>query len=883
MSVRRFSLLGSAAAVAVIASAQPALAQDVPGDSVASQQGEAIPQEQIIVTGTRRTDRTVADSAVPIDVIGGDSLQASGYTETNKVLNQLVPSFNFPQPSLTDGTDSLRPATLRGLAPDQTLVLVNGKRRHQAALLNLNGSVGRGSTSVDLNEIPPIAIDRIEVLRDGASSQYGSDAIAGVINIQLSRKVGVSGSVTYGQYDTRMDGVRNYSGVAVDGAGNPVVVTPGSTPSNDILQLNYTDERKRHDGETLTLATRLGLPVGPGGYLVFSGQFRDRSPTNRSGADPRRQYITVGDPRELTFDRFNHGFGDGKATDYNLFVNAGMDLTADWQLYAFGSYGIRDGIGAGFFRRSNDARNRDFAASTTTFVPYYADGFLPDIQSEMEVVSGAAGIKGEVGGWRTDLSLVYGSNELNYDTINSFNVSLGGLASPQRFDAGGLSSGQTTANLDLSRDLEFAGLSSVVLAVGAEYRNENFKIRPGQESSYINGPFSLPPFNGAGGAQVFPGFRPNNAVDISRHSVAAYAELDADLTEQLTLQAAGRYEHFSDFGDTWNGKVAGRFEPVSGIAVRGSISTGFRAPSLAQQYFATTSTNNTVVNGVAQLIEVGTFPATSNVALALGGKQLRPEKALNLAGGIVLDPIAGLSLTADYYNIRIKDRITLTENLTGAGVVGLLNAAGITNVTSARFFVNGVDTRTQGVDIVGTYRLPEFGAGKFVLTAGYNYNQTKITDRSVLPNVLNIALFGRTESFRLTDGQPKTKINAALDWDWGPIGATIRTNRYGSLRSAASSGATVDPTTGAVTLAPFGSQVGDLELSPKWITDIELRAHPIEAVTLAVGADNVFDVYPDRLPNVAGFTPNSYFLPYSSLSPFGFNGRFLYARVGFDF
>ncbi|MBS0478208.1 MAG: TonB-dependent receptor [Proteobacteria bacterium] len=869
----RRAIITSLFTVSAIALATPAFAQDAPADPQASE----APARDIVITGSRIPGRTVADSPVPIDVIGGDQLATTGQTETNKVLNQLVPSFNFPQPSLTDGTDSLRPATLRGLAPDQTLVLINGKRRHQAALLNLNGSVGRGSSAVDLNEIPPVAIDRIEVLRDGASSQYGSDAIAGVINIQLSKKPGVSGSVTFGKYDTTMNGVFDVASVATTG-GLPTVMTPGANAQADILQLNNGNERERHDGDTLTLAARVGLPVGPGGYLVFSAQFRDRDPTNRSGSDPRRQYFTVGDPRELTINRFTHGYGDGKATDYNLFLNAGMDVGPNFELYTFGSYGIRDGIGAGFYRRSNDARNRDWAASTTTFVPYYADGFLPKIQSQIEDVSGAVGIKGDLSGWSTDLSVVYGSNQLDYQTIDSFNASLGGAASPQRFDAGGISFGQTTANLDVSRKIDFGGLSSFGIAFGAEYRNENFKIRPGSVTSYVNGPFSAAPYNAAGGAQVFPGFRPNNAVDVSRDSFAGYGEVDADVTKAFTVQLAGRYEHYSDFGDTVNGKLAARFEPIKGIAIRGSVATGFRAPSLAQQYFATTSTNNTVVNGVAQLIEVGTFPATSPVATALGGKQLKPEKALNLAGGIALSPVSGLSITADYYNIRIKDRVVLTENLTGAAVVNLLTAAGITNVTSARFFVNGADTRTQGLDIVASYRAPDFGAGKFVLTAGYNYNETKIIKRANLPSLPGVILYGRQESYRLTDGQPRTKLNLSVDWDLGAVGATVRTNRYGTVWTAAN---------GALT-APLGTVAGDFKMTPKWVTDVELRVHPIDPITLAIGADNVFDTYPDRLPvggttGAPGFTPNSYFIPYSQLSPFGFNGRFLYGRVAFNF
>ncbi|MBX9814976.1 MAG: TonB-dependent receptor, partial [Sphingomonas sp.] len=848
-----------AAGVAPLAIAMPAAAQTVFAPADERPEGD-----EVTVTGSRVPGRTVADSPVPIDVISGETLRRSGQTETNKLLNQLVPSFNFPQPSLTDGTDSLRPATLRGLAPDQTLVLVNGKRRHQAALINLNGSVGRGSTAVDLNEIPAIAIDRIEVLRDGASSQYGSDAIAGVINLQLAKREGVNATATYGRYQTTLPGVFQVAGVALGANGQPAILTPGGG-ANDILQLVPGPEVTRDDGGTLTLATRFGLPLGPDAFFSFSAQYRDRNPTQRSGADPRRQYPLVGglsDPRELTIDRFTHGYGDGQVTDFNFFFNTGADIGPDAQVYAFGSYGIRDGIGAGFYRRANDARNRDFSASTTSFVPFYPNGFLPRIQSMIEDAAGSVGIKGKLAGWNGDLSLTAGSNRLDYQTIDSFNVSLGGANSPRRFDSGGLFFRQTTVNLDFNRKFEVSGLKGLGIAFGGEYRDENFAIRQGSVSSYINGPFSAAPFNGAGGAQVFPGFRPSNAIDVSRNSFAGYVEIDVDVTKDFIVQGAGRYENYSDFGETWNGKIAARWEIFPGVAIRGSASSGFRAPSLAQQFFATTSTNNTVVNGVAQLIEVGTFPATSPVATALGGRQLKPERALNLAGGITLTPIAGLSITADYYNITIRDRVLLTENLTGAGVVNLLVAAGIGNVTSARFFVNGADTRTEGVDIVGTYRLPEFGAGKFVLTAGYNYNDTRIISRAVLPSLPGLILFGRQESFRLTDGQPRSKLNLTLDWELGRWGATARTNRFGTVWTASN---------GALT-APLGTVAGDFQLTPKWVTDFELRYQPVNALTLAVGADNILDEYPDRLPvggatGAPGFTPNSYFLPYSSLSP----------------
>ena len=851
-----------------VAAANPAFAQQDTSTQAAEAE-EATGINAIIVTGTRRTDRTVADSTVPVDVISGEALLNSGTTETNKLLNQLVPSFNFPQPSLTDGTDSLRPATLRGLAPDQVLVLVNGKRRHQSALVNLNGSVGRGSTAVDLNTIPPLAIERLEVLRDGAASQYGSDAIAGVINIQLKKGIGGRAQATFGKYITEMEDV---------GQVDTVSLTTGLT---DNPLITYTGEdRKRRDGDTYTLASNFGLPLGDNGYVNLTAEYKDRSPTNRSGPDIRRNYFNAGDPREATFNRYAHRYGDGVSQDLNFFVNGGIEFSDSAEFYTFGSYGIRKGNGAGFYRRSADVRNRDWAASTTTFVPIYADGFLPLIASEIVDISAAAGLRGAMSGWDYDLSVVYGSNRLDYNIENTVNTSLGGTVSAREFDAGGLRSGQTSINLDMRRDLDIGIGQSVSLAVGGEYRNENYKIVPGELQSYVNGPFSAAPFNAAGGAQVFPGFRPANATDVSRDSFAGYIELDADLSDSLTMQLAGRYEHFSDFGDTINGKAAARYEIVDGVALRGSISTGFRAPSLAQQSFATTSTNN--VGGV--LIEIGTFPVSSPVAVALGAQPLTPEKSVNIGGGVTFTPISGLSITADYYNIKINDRITLTENLQGTDVLALLTSAGVTGVSSARFFINGIDTRTTGLDIVASYRVPEFGLGKFRVSVGYNLNNTKITDRRVFSGFTAQRLFARQESYRLTDGQPKNKLNATLDWDYNNLGMTLRTNRYGEVFLP--SGFSTAANNSNIAIGP-GIVPGDIFLSPKWITDLEFRFKPVESVSVAFGANNVLDVYPDRLPfgtvDGVSYGFNNSFLPYSSQSPFGFSGRFLYGRVSIDF
>ena len=817
------------------------------------------PDQAIIVTGTRRTDRTVADSTVPIDVISAETLQSSGTTETNRLLNNLVPSFNFPQPSLTDGTDSLRPATLRGLAPDQVLVLVNGKRRHLSSLLNLNGSVGRGSAGVDMNTIPSLAIERIEVLRDGASSQYGSDAIAGVINIQLKKRGPGKATASFGKYVTTMKGVGEVASVA------PTLTS--SLSENPAITLTGED-RTRRDGDTYTLATNISLPVGDSGYLNWTAEYRDRSPTNRSGPDLRRQYVAAGDPRELTISRYLHRFGDGESKDINLFLNAGADLGNGFEFYGFGSYGYRDANGAGFYRRANDPRNADWSKGGQ---PFYADGFLPLIASKITDIAGAMGLRGETAGWNLDLSVNYGSNRLDYGVENTFNTSLGGAISPRNFDAGGLRSGQTSVNFDAQRDINL-GVGETSLAAGLEWRNENYKIVAGEVASYVAGPYAFS--NGAApGAQVFPGFAPSTAIDKSRDSFAGYVELDSDLNEMINVQVAGRYEHFSDFGDTVNGKFAARVEPVEGLAFRGSISTGFRAPGMAQQFFSTTSTNN--VNGT--LIEIGTFPVSAPIAKALGAQPLTPEKSVNIGGGVAFNMVRGLSLTVDYYNIKINDRITLTENLQGADVVAILTQAGVVG-TSARFFINGIDTRTEGLDIVGSYRMPDFGMGKLTLTAGYNINKTEITDRRTFSGFTAARLFARAESFRLTDGQPSNKLNLGLDWELGRFELTARANRYGEVFLPGPSG--------DITIAE-GKAPGDLTLSPKWIADLELRYQLLEPVQLAIGANNLFDEYPDRLPygTVNGYNwgLNNSFLPYSSQSPFGFSGRFLYGRVSVTF
>lgn len=884
----------SAEPVVVTAAATTGLATM---QQAASEAVDETPMGQLIVTGTRRAGRTVADSAVPIDVISDDQLRQSGLTETARLLRDLVPSLNFPQPSITDGTDVIRPATLRGLGPDQTLVLINGKRRHVAALLNINGSVGRGSSAVDLNQIPASSIGRVEVLRDGAAAQYGSDAIAGVINFQLNdAREGGRFWVNYGTFDTRIDGVNEVTGVNAT-AGQVPTLTP-----DGVLQLNDTGRGLRvTDGEVLAVSGNIGLPLGPEGFINITAEYRDRGDTNRTGYDPRRQYSQSGplDPRELTFDRRSHRYGDAKTEDFNLVVNMGVPVSDNAEFYAFGTFGTRQGESAGFYRRAADNRN---------VVAIYPDGFLPLITTDTTDFAITGGFDGEYKGWNWDLSMSYGSNQVDFRITNTLNASLG-AASQTEFDAGSLEYSQLMANFDVNRDLAVSGIERMTLSLGAEWRRERYQLGAGEPNSFIAGPVRVGTNNpfitgtaatafAAPGSQVFPGFQATiGGVDVtranSRENVSAYVELDTDITKAWNIQVAGRVEDYSDFGSTVNGKLATRLEMVEGFALRGAISTGFRAPSLQQQFFAAAATNN--IGGV--LVDAVTLPVNNPVALALGSSPLEAETSFSWSAGAVFNAVRGLNVTFDYYQIDIDDRIVLTDNLTatrdaagnpsgtgtGRAIAQILNDAGFTNISAARFFFNGIDTRTRGFDAIATYRTSVGNAGTVSLTAGYNWNDVDITGRRDNPGALaqvpGINLFGRLESLRIERGQPRDRINLGADWEWNWLSVTLRTNRFGEVFSAGA------------------SPIDDLLLRPRWITDAEIRIRPQEGwanrLELAFGANNLFDEYPTANPVGQAINPttgtlqnlsvDNYFLPFSSFSPFGFNGRFLYGRLSYIF
>ena len=815
-----------AVAIASLFASGAVLAQTVPDENAAT----------VVVTGTRVANRTALDTAAPVDIISAETLKASGSTEMNQALSVALPSLNFPRPGLADGTDTIRPATLRGMAPDQTLVLVNSKRRHSSSLVNVNGTIGRGSAAVDMNTIPTAMVRTIEVLRDGAAAQYGSDAISGVVNIRLrTDRTGGEATVSYGARDTEYD------------------FQPGSTPG---ATWTAPTSRKRTDGETATVSIWKGLSLGEDGYLTLAAELKDQKHTERSGYDMRQQYPLVNgafDPRENTINRFNAWYGEPEMEQATVFANAGYNLGSSVKVYGWASYQKRDARSAGFFRRALQDQN---------IISIYPDGYLPIIAPSVDDMSATGGVSWIVGEWDMDASLGYGKNKMAFTIENTLNRSIG-PTSPTEFYAGGFSYDQLVANLTGVRSVPMASLASPLnVAVGAEARREGYKLFAGEPDSYRYGGQTLangtpaPP-----GAQVFPGFRPANESDTHRTAIGAFVDLEANLTSQLLASVAVRAERYSDFGNSLAGKLSARYDFNKAFALRGSVQNGFRAQSPQQQNFTTTSTN--FINGVP--FELTTFKPNDPVAIALGAKPLDAEKSLNVSLGAVMR-LGGLNVTVDAYRIDIEDRIILSENLTQTNVRDFIRAQGFIGVGGGRFFINGVDTSTRGVDVVFSWPMHMGEAGKFDFTLAGNFTDTEVTKVPVTAQLSALSpapsLFDRINVLSLEQGQPENKLNANVNWKLGQWGATFRATRYGKV------------------LSPGTTAALDFKMGAQTVVDLEARYALTPELNLAVGADNVFDAYPESLPAGLNTTGNA---PFANYAPFGRGGRFVYARASYAF
>jgi iron complex outermembrane receptor protein len=794
--------------------------------------------QEVQVVGSRNTKRTVVNSAVPIDIIDVRTVTTqSGKLEINELLQYVAPSFNANKQSGSDGADHIDPASLRGMGPDQTLVLINGKRRHQSSLINLFGTRGRGNTGTDLNAIPASSIKRIEILRDGAAAQYGSDAIAGVINIVLNDNINeLTGAISYGVYNTDAQGdfptgTANTDGYRLDKNGN------GNSFGKD----------QTFDGGSTKITANYGIGLGKnGGLLNLTGEFLNKEKTLRPGFD------------------FRKGFGEASIIGANFMANLSLPVTDKIDFYAFGGRNYRDTDAYAFTR--NDGER--------VVESIYPGGFTPRITSIIIDNSVVAGFKTKTSsGWNIDLSNTYGKNKFDYTIKGTLNASLE-EASPTQFDAGGHSLSQNTINLDFSKNYDTV-LEGMNLAFGAEYRIENFEIFEGEIGSYatydtngvpITNPLTqsapIDPISGEprpGGSQGFPGYSPKNVVDESRSNFSLYADAEFDITKELLISTAVRFENYSDFGSTLNGKLSSRYKISESVNLRGSVSTGFRAPSLAQIYYNTSFTNFSSSGATEVLLSANDSPVTK----AFGIESLNEEKSVNASLGFTVTK-GNFTATIDGYMINVEDRIVLTGYF-DASSLGL-------NVDSAQFFVNGADTETFGLDLVLAWK-KKYGENSFGATLTGNINHMEITQ------VKNGALdeqtfFGERDKAFLLASAPESKFGLNLTYDRKWFNAGLSFTRFSEVKL-------LDYQT-YEDVADYGSFEEQITAatdtySSKMVTDLTLGFKLSKSFKISVGGNNIFNIYPDQQDDwvEAG--------GYWDSVQMGFSGAYYYARLGYSF
>jgi iron complex outermembrane receptor protein len=774
---------------------------------VVLQEGPAL--NEVTVVGTRNANRSSTETPVAVDVIDIKDLTAhQGQLDVNQILQYVAPSFNSNRQSGADGADHIDPATLRGLGPDQTLVLINGKRRHQSSLVNLFGTRGRGNTGTDLDAIPTTAIDHIEILRDGASAQYGSDAIAGVINIVLKTDIDeFGGGVTSGAHTAQFRSDRNYDGEEFEANGN------------------------------------YGVPVGADGFANFTLDYSRKGRTNRP---PEASKISV----------YRQQFGDAELTNFSPFFNAGVPVGDQSRFYAFGGLNFRHTDAYAWTRDPGSERN---------VLSVYPDGFNPRILSDIIDPSLSLGLWTSIKNWSVDFNNTYGKNRFHYFGDGTLNASLVDN-SPTRFDDGGFALTQNTTSVNFSRPYEHI-LNGLNVALGLEYRIENYEIFAGEEGSWKTyGPvvFSRDTTRDSlgtvvaidstirpGGSQGFPGFRPENVVDETRSNIGTYADVELDATSQLLLAGAVRYEAYSDFGNTINGKFAARFKVNDQLAFRGSVSSGFRAPSLAQVYFNSTFTDFVAGQPIDKFIAKNNSPITRK----LGIPPLKEETATNASVGFTATPVDGLSATVDYYYVNIKDRIVLTGAFDqsdpdiGPDLVAL-------NVGAAQFFTNALDTKTNGADVILSYafRMEE---NRFNLSYAGNFNNMELGDIHTTPKLKGKEdiYFSRREQNFLLASAPRSKSVFSLDYGREQFHLNLRGNYFGP-----------------VVLTDYDPK--EYTYDAKVTADASVAYDIAKNMTLVLGASNLFDVYPTKQDDSETETGGAW-----DAVQMGFSGRFLFAKL----
>lgn len=769
--------------------------------------------ETVTVFGSRVKDRSVFDSTVPIDVFPADAVgRALISGELGQALQDLSPSINMPRASSSGTSDSVRTIQLRGLAPDQVLVLVNGKRRHANSVMDIEG-LFPGTVAVDVNAIPPEAIDHIEILRDGAGAMYGSDAIAGVVNIVL--KSGWGG----GELEALYGENRSYF-----------------APTGQTIT----------DGRSKTVSGDYGLPIA-GGWIHFGADYRDTGATNRAGpTSSSASYNST--PADVALNnRVLFQSGDPATVNKSIFYNASFPLDGGYEIYSFATANYRDTWGGAFFRYPGDPTNVS---------SIYPNGYRPVSTGVGQDVSVVAGVKGLFAGWKWDLSAREGYNSFSYGLENSLNASLG-PESPTRFHVADFTYEERALNLDIARELPVAGIANPInLSVGAEYMHESYHTSPGDPASYEAGPFkfdgdfgeSIPP-----GSQGDNGLAPQDAVHIRRHVSSLYIDADNDITERLLVGIAGRYSDYSDYGSSTTGKFSARFKFTDDLLIRGSVSNSFRAPALAQQGIRITTLN---LNDTGTALQNTAFaPPTDPLAAANGGLALRPEKSVNYTAGLAWRAPANTAVTLDVYQIRIRNRITPTGQIS-------VDDPAYPNVAAVSFLTNGLDTTTRGLDLVVSNNM-RIAGGDLKLSGAFNRNYLhQDTLRNALANAGNV---NETVLIPLEFGSPATKLVLSADWSNERWGASVQPIRYGSMY-AFSYDSTL-PTLNGANVQRYGAA---------WTVNAEAHVNLPGHLTVAFGGANIFNRYPDQT------TPgDNYYgaLPYNFANPVGINGAYYYVRA----
>jgi iron complex outermembrane receptor protein len=850
--------------------------------------------DELVVLGSRAEARSKLETTVPVDVIDVKNLiKGSAQVNLNQILNYVAPSFTSNVQNISDGTDHIDPASLRGLGPDQVLVLINGKRRHTSSLINVNGTFGRGNVGTDLNAIPAASINRIEVLRDGAAAQYGSDAIAGVINIVLNNSTDeLNLNVTTG---ANFSSNANSQTGGSDGQSTNISANYGIALGSNGGFINFTGDfdirdeysrMKEWEGTIFNKFNTVERVANNAGYDIGKLQddnvadviqYAGQAGIDLGGATTKEELRAVlsGDATEselaargLERSDFNMRVGQSALRGGRFFANFGLPLNKNGtELYANVGTSKRAGNSAGFYRLPNQSR---------TYTPAYINGFLPEINSKIDDNSMTAGIKSMVGDWHVDFSNTYGKNQFLYEISNTSNASMLN-ATPTRFDAGGFSFSQNTTNLDISKKYDDV-MSGLNVAFGAEHRLENYSIYAGELGSYaqydVNGdPITKPTqttrkdFFGAtrpGGSQVFPGFSPANELSRDRNSIAAYVELEADVTDAWLVSVATRFEDYSDFGNTFNYKVATRYKLTDNMSLRGAYNTGFRAPSLHQLYFNSTST---IFDNEGNPVEVGTFSNDSRAAALLGIPQLKQETSNSISLGLTTKfPDANLTLTIDAYNVNIADRIVYTGQFAGPGtgteLDNLLNQA---NASAAAFFANAIDTKSKGIDIVLSHKTGLAGGilkSDLAATLSKTERDGEINASKVLEDAGLVSTYFPEESrVYLEEAVPRTKVTLSNNLSIKKLNILLRNVYFGEVTEA---------TNTIANQQVFASQI---------VTDLSLGYVLSDNFTFTIGANNLLDVYPDKADPALGNRSDGRFDWSRRAQQFGIGGRFAFARL----